>query len=141
MNNDESTLLQYLKSKERSHILTTVIIKIILSAIAAVALTGSASFDISTVLVGCLAFAFVYDVCCLYQFSLYLTRNQIVAAIMCLVLLCGIGYLYDILLSKLPWINAQYSMGVEAILIIFIVLIFLIPLILNIRSIIKLSKV
>ncbi len=141
MNNDESTLLQYLKSKERSHILTTVIIKIILSAIAAVASTGSTSFDISTVLAGCLVFAFVYDVCCLYQFSLYLARSHIVAVIMCLVLLCGIGYLYDVLLSKLPWINAQYSMGVEAILIIFIVLIFLISLMLNIRSIIKLSKV
>lgn len=141
MDNDGNTTLQYLKSKERSHMLTTVIIKIILAAIAVVALMRSVPFNISAVLAGCLIFAFVYDVCCLYQFSLYLTRNYIVGAIMCLALLGGAFYLYDVLLSKLNWLNAQHSMGVEVILTIFIVFILLVPLMLNIRSIMKLSKV
>lgn len=60
---------------------------------------------------------------------------------MCLALLSGTFYLYDVLLSKINWLDAQHSMGVEVILTIFIVFILLVPLMLNIRSIMKLSKV
>ena len=140
MDNNNNEVLQYLKNQEKSRILTDVIIKIILSTIAVFEMMKTMPLNFTNVLVGGIVFAFVYDVCCIYQFSLRLTCNHIVAFFVAVAILGGCFELYNMVISKLGWKDKQCSLMMEYIFVIVVIIVLLVPLMINIWSIIKLSK-
>lgn len=139
MDNSNETL-QFLKGQEKSRILTGIIVKAVLATIAGVALIREMPLSFTNVVIACLIWAVVYDLCCIYQFSLRLTGNYIVALFVAAAILGGIFYLYSAVLSKMGLLDKQYSLPVEHILSILVTLVLLIPLMLNIRSVIRLSQ-
>lgn len=137
---NESSTVQYLKEQEKSRILTSTIIKLILAVIGAVALMKRMPVNFTNIMIGILVFAVVYDLCSVYQFSLRLTRNYIVAFLVSLAIIGGALYLYSMAEEKYDFLNGDYSGTMEYVITFFVILVFLIPLIRNIRSVIVLSR-
>ena len=133
----DDSMLQYLRKQEKQRILTAVIIKTILAAIPSIMLVRALTLNFTNILIGCLIFAFTYDVCCIYEFSLRLTGNYIVAIFVSVAILGGLFWIYYMVISKLDWWDKQYSTVMEHILIMIIIFLLLIPFMHNIRSIIK----
>lgn len=137
---DENGTLELLKAQQKSRLFTAMLVKGVLAAVSTVFLMRSMPLNLATVILGAFLFALVYDVCYLYQFSLNLTRNYIIAFFVFLLLVGGGLTLYNKAVEKYGFLNGDYAPWMEYVIVFCLTLVLLLPLIFNIRSIIALSR-
>lgn len=137
---DENSTLEYLRSQERGRLITGVIIKLVLSIIATIYLVKAMPLSFTQIVADFLVFAMVYDLCCVFQFSLKLTRNYIVGFFVFIAILGGALTLYNIAVEKYGFLNGDHTPFMECVIVLCIVVVLLLPLIFSIRRIIVLSS-
>lgn len=137
---DEKNTLEYLKAQERSRILTGVIIKLVLSVMGTIYLVKSMPLSFAGMIADALVFAMIYDLCCLFQFSLKITRNYIIGFFVFIAIVGGVLTLYNTVVEKYGFLNGNYTAFMEYVIVLGLIVVLLLPLILSIRRIIVLSR-
>ncbi len=140
MNDEEITVSQYIKKREINRLITSIIIKCILSAAAAVAIAQTKLSGIEAVLVGAILFTFIYDLCSLFQFSLRLTGNYIIAIFLTIAILAGIFYLGYLIFNCFGWFDKQYPLSIQYLFSLIVILLMAIPLIYNIYTAVQMKR-
>jgi len=136
--NPENTK-NYLKPTDRKLLLIMTGIKLVL------ALAGSLMMPIGEyslpekILLRTLMFAFVYDICCLYQVSLHIAQSFLIAFLLFLVLLLGGVFLFDRCSAFLASINPSTAAG-ENLSMAVMTLVFFIPFLIDVIRLIRLSR-
>ena len=140
MNDEEITVSQYIKKREINRLITSIIIKCILSAAAAVAIAQTKLSGIEAALVGAILFTFIYDLCSLFQFSLRLTGNYIIAIFLTIAILAGIFYLGYLIFNCFGWFDKQYPLSIQYLFSLIVILLMAIPLIYNIYTAVQMKR-
>ncbi len=137
---DENSTLEYLKAQERNKLLTGVIIKLLLSLAGTFYLVKSMPVSLVGIIADIFVFAMLYDLCCVFQFSVKLTGNYIVGFFVFLVIVFGALTFYNTLVEKYGFLNGDYTPFMECVIVLCLAANMLSPLILSIRRIIMLSR-
>lgn len=137
---DTENTVNYLKPDNLKQLLITVGIKLALAVAGMFAMPVGDYSGFSKFILFLLFFAFVYDVCCLYQLSLHITQSILIGFLLFLVLLLGVSFLFTYGTAFLAGLAPSSAAGENALLIIMTV-IFLIPFGIDIIRLIKLGKV
>lgn len=135
---DPETAVNYLKPDNLKQLLITVGIKLALAVAGMLAMPIGDYSGFSKFILLLLLFAFVYDVCCLYQFSLHVTQSILIGFLLFLVLLLGVAFLFEYGLAFLAGLNPATATG-ENVLLTIMTVIFLIPFVIDIVRLIKLG--
>lgn len=136
-NNPENTK-NYLKPDNKKMLLIMVGIKLVLSIAGAFMMPAAEYPALAMFLLRLLMFAFVYDICCLYQVSLHIAQSYLIALLLFLLLLMGGVFVFHHFFSFLAQINPATEAGQNASMAVM-GLIFLIPFIIDIIRLIKLT--
>lgn len=132
------TAVNYLKPDNLKQLSITVGIKLILAVIGMLAMPIGDYSGFSKFILLLLMFAFVYDVCCLYQLCLHFTQSVLIGFLLFLLLLMGVAVLFQYGLGFLAGVTPSSAAGENALLILMAV-IFLIPLFIDAFRLIKLA--
>ncbi len=134
---DPETAVNYLKPDSLKRLLITVGIKLVFSVGGMSAMLTGEVAGFTRILLFILTFAFVYDVCCLYQVCLHITQSVLIGFLLFLVIIAGIGFLLQHAGSLLAGYSADAALGGTAMTCVM-ALIFLIPFIIDMVRLIKL---
>lgn len=134
--NPENTK-NYLKPDNRKMLLIIVGIKLALAVIGTFMMPAADYPAFAMFLLRLLMFAFVYDICCLYQVSLHIAQSYLIAFLLFLLLLMGGVFIFNHFFSFLAQINPATEAGQNASMAVM-GLIFLIPFIIDAVRLIKL---
>lgn len=132
------TAVNYLKPENLKRLLITVGIKFVLAVAGMLTMPIGDYSGFSRFLLLLLMFAFVYDVCCLYQLCLHFTQSILIGFLLFLLLLMGIAFLFQYGLGFLAGVAPSSAAGENALLLLMAV-IFLIPFLIDAFRLIKLT--
>lgn len=132
------TTVNYLKPDNLKQLSITVGIKLILAVAGMIAMPIGDYSGFSKFILLLLMFAFVYDVCCLYQLCLHFTQSILIGFLLFLLLIMGVAVLFQYGLGFLAGIAPSSAAGENALLILMAAL-FLIPLLIDTFRLIKLA--
>lgn len=137
---DERALLNFLKGEKQTHILSGMIIKMIISGICVYFIQRGSEVNAGMIFITLFLFAMFYDLCYLFQVTLRLTRNYLIAVIVWVLLIIGAPFGFMWLGEKVPILNDPNSTIGAFLTIVIAVVIFAFPLAFDICRIVKLSK-
>lgn len=138
LKNSENTI-NYLTPDSLKRLSVTVGIKLVLAAAGMLALPIGDYTGFSRVILLSLLFAFVYDVCSLYQVCLHVTQSLLMSFLLFIVLIFAIGFLLQYGAAFFSGLSPATAIG-ENVLMCVMVLIFLIPLIIDLVRLIKMLR-
>lgn len=133
---DPENTVNYLTPQTLKRLLITMAIKLVLAVAGMFAMPVSDYNGFSKVILSFLLFAFVYDVCCLYQVCLHVTQTILMSFLLFLVLLFAIGFILQYGAVLFMNISPATAVG-ESVLMSTMLLIFLIPFLIDAVRLIK----
>lgn len=128
--------VNYLTPGSLKRLLITMGIKLVLAVGGMLAMPVGDYAGFSRVILMLLLFAFVYDVCSLYQTCLHVTQSVLMSFLLFLVLIFAIGFIFQYGAALFTGISPSSSAG-ENIFMSVMTLIFLIPFIIDAVRLIK----
>jgi uncharacterized membrane protein len=133
--NPENTK-NYLKPDNMKALLITTGIKCILATAGTFFMRTGEYPGLALVLLHILMFAFVYDICCLFQVSLHIAQSYLIAFLLFIVLLLGCVFIFENFFAFLAAIDPATETG-QNISMVVMILIFLIPFLIDIVRLIR----
>jgi len=135
--NPENTR-NYLKPNDRKTLLIMVGIKLVLAIIGTFLMRIGEYPILATILLRILMFAFVYDICCLYQVCLHIAQSIFISFLLFLVMLLGAVFIFNYFFSFLAAFNPATEAG-QNLSMLAMIFIFLIPFSIDAVRLAKLS--
>ena len=136
---DSESRINYLKPDNLKQLLLTIGIKFVLAIAGMLALPMGDYSGFSKAVLLILFFAFVYDVCCLYQLCLHITQSILIGFLLFLVLLLGVSFLFTYGTAFLSGLQPSTATG-EQLLLLGMALVFLIPFLIDLVRLICFPK-
>lgn len=133
---DPDNTVNYLTPQSLKQLLITIGIKLVLAVAGMFAMPVGDYAGFSQVILSLLLFAFVYDICCLYQVCLHVTQTILMSFLLFLVLLFAIGFILQYGAALFVGASPATAAG-ENILMSVMTLIFLIPFLIDAVRLIK----
>lgn len=133
---DSENVINYLTPDSIKRLLVTVGIKFVLAVAGMLAMPIGGYTGFSRAVLLLLLFAFVYDVCSLYQFCLHVTQSVLIGFLLFLVLILGISFLLQHGAVLFADVSPATAVG-ENIIMVVMTLIFLIPFLIDAVRLIK----
>lgn len=131
--------INYLTPKSLKQLLITIGIKLALAVAGMFAMPVGDYAGFSQMILMLLLFAFVYDVCCLYQVCLHVTQSILMSFLLFLVLIFAIGFIFQYGAELFADLSPATATG-ENILMSVMTLIFLIPFLIDAVRLIKMLR-